>query len=141
MPQIVTAQELRDVLGVSVSLYSDAYLESMIESAEGAILPLLTGYQSAVTGIEVVDSIAYYSTQRLNYFVVGQSVVLTGCGALNATVTVTDDKITPYIFTSATAEADQIFTPIIPAGFSGLAAQQLAIFIQASNLLSRRFWS
>lgn len=120
MPQIVTAQELRDVLGVSVSLYSDAYLESMIESAEGAILPLLTGYQSAVTGIEVVDSIAYYSTQRLNYFVVGQSVVLTGCGALNATVTVTDDKITPYIFTSATAEADQIFTPISPAGLAVL---------------------
>ena len=120
MPQIVTAQELRDVLGVSVSLYSDAYLESMIESAEGAILPLLTGYQSAVTGIEVVDSIAYYSTQRLNYFVVGQSVVLTGCGALNATVTVTDDKITPYIFTSATAEADQIFTPISPTGLAVL---------------------
>ena len=120
MPQIVTAQELRDVLGVSVSLYSDAYLDSMIDSAEGAILPLLTGYQSAVTGIEVVDSIAYYSTQRLNYFVVGQSVVLTGCGALNATVTVTDDKITPYIFTSATAEADQIFTPIIPAGLACL---------------------
>jgi hypothetical protein len=84
MPQIVTAQELRDVLGVSVSLFSDAYLDSMIDSAEGAILPLLTGYQSAVTGIEVVDSIAYYSTQRLNYFVVGQSVQITGCGALNA---------------------------------------------------------
>ena len=50
MPQIVTAQELRDVLGVSVSLYSDAYLDLMINSAEGAILPLLTGYQSAITG-------------------------------------------------------------------------------------------
>lgn len=122
MPQIVTATELRDVLGVSVSLYSDAYLNSMIESAEGAILPLLTGYQSAVPGIEVVNSIAYYTTQRINYFVVGQSVVITGCGtAFNLTVTVTDDQVTPYLFTSATAAPDQIFTPIIPAGLACLS--------------------
>ena len=122
---IITAQELRDVLGVSDSLYSDAYLESMIASAEGAILPLLTGYQSAVTGIEVVNSIAYYATQRVNYFVVGQSVVLTGCGSLNATVTVTDDQITPHVFTSATAEPDQIFTPISPAGLAVLDGSTL----------------
>jgi hypothetical protein len=101
MPQIVTAQELRDVLGVSVSLYSDAYLDSMIDSAEGAILPLLTGYQSAVTGIEVVDSMAFYTTQRINYFVPGQAVQITGCGAaFDSTVTVNDHKITPYIFHS-----------------------------------------
>jgi hypothetical protein len=122
---IVTADELRAVLGVSDSLYSDAYLESMIASAEGAILPLLTGYQSSITGIEVVNSIAYYATQRLNYFVVGQDVVLTGCGAFNDTVTVTDDYITPYVFTSATAEPDQIFTPISPAGLAVLDGSTL----------------
>ena len=122
---IVTAQELRDVLGVSVSLYSDAYLDSMIASAEGAILPLLTGYQSAITGIEVKDLVAYYTTQRLNYFVVGQDVVITGCGAFNDTVTVTTDRVTPYIFTSATAEPDQIFTPISPAGLAVLDGSTL----------------
>jgi hypothetical protein len=122
MPQIVTAQELRDVLGVSVSLYSDAYLDSMIDSAEGAILPLLTGYQSAVTGIEVVDSMAFYTTQRINYFVPGQAVQITGCGAaFDLTVTVNDHKIAPYIFTTATAAPDQIFTPIIPAGLATLS--------------------
>jgi len=122
---IVTADELRAVLGVSDSLYSDAYLESMIASAEGAILPLLTGYQSAITGIEVVNSVAYYATQRLNYFVVGQDVVLTGCGAFNDTVTVTDDYITPYVFTSATGQPDQIFTPISPAGLAVLDGSTL----------------
>jgi len=122
MPQIVTAQELRDVLGVSVSLYSDVYLDSMIDSAEGAILPLLTGYQSAVTGIKVVDSMAFYTTQRINYFVPGQAVQITGCGAaFDLTVTVNDHKIAPYIFTTATAAPDQIFTPIIPAGLATLS--------------------
>jgi len=119
MPQIVTAQELRDILGVSVSLYSNAYLEQMIDSAELTILPLLTGYQSAVTEVFVEDSIAYYTTQRVNYFVPGQDVVITGCGIYDATVTVTDDRIAPFVFTSATGEADRTYTiPVIPAGLA-----------------------
>ena len=119
MPQIVTAGELRSILGVSVSLYSDAYLNQMIESAELTILPLLTGYQSAVTEIFVDNSIAYYGTQRVNYFVPGQSVVITGCGDFDATVTVTNDRITPFIFTSATVEADTTYTiPQIPSGLA-----------------------
>lgn len=128
---IVTAQELRDVLGVSDSLYSDAYLEQMIASAEGAILPLLTGYQSAITGIRVSDSVAYYTTQRINYFVPGQVVEITGCGnAFNLTVTVSDHRIEPYLFTSATAAPDQIFTPIIPAGLANLDGKTLTEIYQ-----------
>ena len=128
---IVTAQELRDVLGVSDSLYSDAYLEQMIASAEGAILPLLTGYQSAITGIRVSDSVAYYTTQRINYFVPGQVVEITGCGnAFNLTVTVSDHRIEPYLFTSATNAPDQIFTPIIPAGIANLDGKTLTEIYQ-----------
>jgi hypothetical protein len=119
MPQIVTAGELRSILGVSVSLYSDVYLEQMIESAELTILPLLTGYQSAVTEVFVDNGIAYYGTQRVNYFVPGQSVVITGCGDFDATVVVTNDRISPLIFTSATVEADTTYTiPQIPAGLA-----------------------
>ena len=128
---IITATELRDVLGVSDSLYSDAYLESMIASAEGAILPLLTGYQSAITGIRVSDSVAYYTTQRINYFVPGQVVEITGCGnAFNLTVTVSDHRIEPYLFTTATAAPDQIFTPIIPAGLANLDGKTLTEIYQ-----------
>lgn len=128
---IVTAQELRDVLGVSDSLYSDAYLEQMIASAEGAILPLLTGYQSAITGIRVSDSVAYYTTQRINYFVPGQVVEISGCGnAFNLTVTVSDHRIEPYLFTTATAAPDQIFTPIIPAGLANLDGKTLTEIYQ-----------
>ena len=41
MPAVVTAADLRSVLGVSTSLYSDAYLNEIIETAEGVIIPLL----------------------------------------------------------------------------------------------------
>jgi hypothetical protein len=119
MPQVVTASELRAVLGVSVSLYSDAYLEQCIDSAELTILPLLTGYQSAVTSIYVKDLVAYYTTQRVNYFVPGQSVVISGCGDFDGTVTITDDRIRPFEFTSATIEADTTYViPQIPSGLA-----------------------
>jgi len=105
MPSIVTASQLRAILGVSVSLYSDAQLDSYIDSAEQTILPLLTQYQSSVTFANVDDSVIYFTTMRPNYFVPGQSVVVTGAGIYNATYTVTDDRIEPYTFTAATAAA------------------------------------
>jgi hypothetical protein len=119
MPQVVTASELRAVLGVSVSLYSNEYLEQCINSAELTILPLLTGYQSAVTSVYVKDLVAYYTTQRVNYFVPGQSVVISGCGDFDGTVTITDDRIRPFEFTSATIEADTTYViPQIPSGLA-----------------------
>jgi len=51
MPSIITASQLRTVLGVSVSLYSDAYLDSIINSAEQVILPLLTANQNAIASV------------------------------------------------------------------------------------------
>jgi hypothetical protein len=129
MPAIVTAAQLRQILGVSVSLYSDAQLDQIIDSAEQTILPLLTQYQSSVTFANVSDSVIYFTTMRPNYFVPGQSVVVTGAGAYNATYTVTDDRIEPYTFTAATAAADRTYPlPFIPnalATLSGGSAAQL----------------
>lgn len=113
---IITADQLRDVLGVSDSLFDDAYLEQIIASAEGTILPMLTQYQSAVPAYIISDGVITVSTIRPNYFVVGQDVVITGCGAIDDTYTVTDDRVSPYIFTVATGLADSITIPIIPAG-------------------------
>ena len=129
MPAIVNASQLRQILGVSVSLYSDAQLDSFIDSAEQTILPLLTQYQSSVTFADVSDSVIYFTTMRPNYFVPGQSVVVTGAGAYSATYTVTDDRIEPYLFTAATAAADRTYPlPFIPnalATLSGGSAAQL----------------
>jgi hypothetical protein len=127
MPAIVTASQLRSILGVSVSLYSDAQLDQIIDSAEQTILPLLTQYQSSVTFANVSDSVIYFTTMRPNYFVPGQSVVVTGAGAYNATYTVTDDRIEPYTFTAATAAADRDYPlPFIPAAFATLSGSSAA---------------
>lgn len=129
MPNIITADELRAVLGVSDSLFSDAYLEQIIESAELTILPLLVAYQSAIPSYKIDGGIIYFATQRENFFVEGQSVVVTGLGALNATYTVDDKTKRLYEFSSTTAEADTATViPVIPAGvavLSGSSAAQL----------------
>jgi hypothetical protein len=129
MPAIVTAAQLRAILGVSVSLYSDAQLDQIIDSAEQTILPLLTQYQSSVTFANVDESVIYFTTQRPNYFVPGQSVVVTGAGTYSATYTVTDDRIEPYLFTAATAAPNRTYPlPFIPAAtatLSGSSAAQL----------------
>jgi hypothetical protein len=129
MPAIVTAAQLRSIIGVSVSLYSDAQLDSFIDSAEQTILPLLTQYQSSVTFANVDNSVIYFTTIRPNYFVPGQSVIVTGAGTYNGTYTVTDDRIEPYTFTAATAAADRTYPlPFIPsalATLSGSSAAQL----------------
>ena len=127
MPSIVTASQLRSILGVSVSLYSDAQLDSYIDSAEQTILPLLTQYQSAVTFCNVNDSVIYFTTMRPNYFVPGQSVIVTGAGTYSATYTVTDDRIEPYTFTAATAAADRTYPlPFIPNALATLSGGSAA---------------
>jgi hypothetical protein len=108
-------------------LYSDQQLDQIIDSAEQTILPLLTQYQSSVTFANVSDSVIYFTTMRPNYFVPGQSVVVTGAGAYNATYTVTDDRIEPYTFTAATAAADRDYPlPFIPAAFATLSGSSAA---------------
>jgi hypothetical protein len=46
MPTIITASQLRSVLGVSSALYDDTYLNQIIDTAETVILPMLVSFQS-----------------------------------------------------------------------------------------------
>ena len=48
MPSIITATQLRSVLGVSSALYDDTYLNQIIDTAEAVVLPLLTTYKSSI---------------------------------------------------------------------------------------------
>ena len=124
MPAIITVASLRQVLGVSVSLYSDAYLESIIDSAEQVILPLLTANQSAIAEVYLDDNVAYYVTQRPHYFVAGQTVVVSGVvpsAAFNGTITITDTITDPYIFSAAKVNADILIRGVIPAGVAYLS--------------------
>jgi len=117
---IISATDLRTVLGVSDSMYSDAYLEQIIASSESILLPLLTAYESAVDAYKINNGKIYFYTVRANVFVKGQSVVVTGCGDNDATYTVDARTSDVYEFTAPLEAADTVFTPVIPAGLAVL---------------------
>jgi hypothetical protein len=127
MPSIVTASQLRTVLGVSVSLYSDSYLDEIINTSEDVILPMLVANVSGVESYSLKDNVATFVTVREHYFVTGQSIIVTGLPApFSATFTVIDSA--PYYFTAALTNADVSARPIVPNGkatLSGYSAAQL----------------
>ena len=120
MPSIITAEELRAVLGVSESLYDDTYLEQCITSAEMTILPLLTAYQSAISATRVKDGVVYFTTVQPSYFAQGQVVVVAGCGDLDGEYTLTTTSKSRYEFSAATNEADHVTWLVIPNGTATL---------------------
>lgn len=139
MPSIVTASSLRSVLGVSSALYSDAYLDDIIDTAEGVILPLLTAHSVAVTYVEIETNVAYFTTQMAHQFVEGQSIILAGIvpATFNGTRTVTDDHLSEFIFTTALVNADITLRATIPAGTATLSGQAAAvIYVGNSNVES-----
>ena len=151
MPSIVTASQLRTVLGVSVSLYSDAYLDGIITSAEQVILPLLTANQNAIAAVYLQNNVAYYISQKPNTFVAGQSVVVTGCvpATFNGTQTVTSNYYDPFpylpfaypapyfYFTSAITNADITFRPVIPAGVAYLSGANAATLYASTEAIEQ----
>jgi len=123
---IIDADDLRAILGVSESLYSDNYLDQIIASSEEILLPILNSYQFAIDSFEVQDNIVYFYTIRPNLFVEGQSVVVTGCGAIDDTYTVQARTANLYRFSAAVIAADSIDTPVIPAGVAVLDGSSAA---------------
>ena len=117
---IISADELRAVLGVSESLYDDTYLEQVISSAELTILPLLTAYQSAIATSKISNGVVTFSTVRPNYFALGQTVVVAGCGDLDGDYTLTTTSTNPYQFKVDTNEADRVLWAVIPNGTATL---------------------
>ena len=151
MPSIITASQLRTVLGVSVALYSDAYLDSIINSSEQVILPLLTANQNAIAAVYLQNNVAYYITQKPNTFVAGQSVVISGCvpATFNGTLTVTSNYYDPFpylpfaypapyfYFTAAVTNADITFRPVIPAGVAYLSGANAATLYASTDAVEQ----
>jgi hypothetical protein len=125
MPAIVTASQLRTVLGVSVSLYSDAYLDEIINTSEAVILPMLVANTSAIQSYKLDSNVAYFYTQRNHHFVAGQTVIVTGLPApFTATHTVV--SVTPYSFTAALTSSNVTLREIIPMGTATLQGYSAA---------------
>jgi hypothetical protein len=144
MATIVTPAELRSVLGVSNSLYSDSYLTDVIDTAESVILPMLVKYSSPIDVVALQDNIATYYVLGDNNFGVGQSVVVTGVGSpFNGTFTILESSNLDYdsfilrsnsrifldgsyrefngFFTVAITNADITERKVIPSGLATLS--------------------
>jgi hypothetical protein len=125
MPAIVTASQLRTVLGVSVSLYSDSYLDEIINTSEAVILPMLVANTSAIQSYKLESNVAYFYTQRDHHFVAGQTVIVTGLPApFSATFTVV--SATLYSFTAALTSSNVTLREIIPMGTATLQGYSAA---------------
>jgi len=125
MPSIVTAAQLRAVLGVSSSLYNDAYLNEIINTSEAVILPMLVANTSAINAYKLDTNVASYYTNREHHFVAGQSVIVTGLPApFSATVTVVTAGA--YYFTAAITNANVTLRDIIPNGTATLSGYSAA---------------
>ena len=125
MPSIVTAAQLRAVLGVSTSLYNDAYLNEIINTSEAVILPMLVANTTAIDSYKLTSNVAYFYTLREHHFSVGQSVIVTGLPSpFSATHTVTTAG--DFQFTAALTNADVNFRESIPSGTATLLGYSAA---------------
>jgi hypothetical protein len=91
MPVLVTASELRAVLGVSSSLYNDAALDSIIDTAEDAIGDFLIQHKVAIEAqrSESATLTTLYATQPHRFYV-GQTVTISGVTGHNGSKVVAD---------------------------------------------------
>ena len=151
MPSIITATELRSVLGVSSALYNDAYLNQIIDTAETVILPMLVTFKSPIKKVSLTDNVAIFTTLGIHEFTEGQSVVITGCGTpYNGTRVVLADDLGEYTFSASITNADILEANVIPSGvatlsgastYVGNAAVQSAVYTVSVNVFQARLSS
>ncbi len=148
MPTIITASQLRSVLGVSSALYNDAYLEQIIDTAETVILPMLVTFKSPIQRVSLTDNVATFTTLGVHEFTEGQSVVIAGCGSpYNGTRTVLDSDLTPFTFQASITNSDVDAANVIPSGtatlstastYVGNAAVQSAVYTVSVEVFQAR---
>lgn len=121
MPVLVTATELRNVLGVPIALYSDAQLDSIIDTAEDAIGDFLIQHKVGVDLYRFESAtVAIIHTTRPHLFYVGQTVTHSGLDALingAKVVTVVDNE---YLYKVAVVAATPFntFRAVVPNGLA-----------------------
>jgi hypothetical protein len=121
MPALVTASQLRAVLGVSVSLYSDADLNSIIETAEDAIGDFLIQWKVGIDKhySETATTTTIHTT-RPHGFYETQTIAISGVEAhVNGNKTISE-IVDPYIFkiTTTSAPIHTDWRNVIPNGIA-----------------------
>lgn len=125
MPSIITVAQLRSVLGVSESLYDNAYLTEIVNTSEAVILPMLVANTSAIDAYSLTNNVAHFYTVREHHFVAGQSVIVSGLPSpFSATHTVVSTG--HFYFTAALTHADVTKRDILPNGTATLSGYSAA---------------
>ena len=131
MPSMITATQLRSVLGVSSALYDDTYLNQIIDTAETVILPMLVTFKAPIQATSLSDNVATFTTLGIHEFTEGQSVVITGCGSpYNGTRTVLADNLGQYTFSASITNADILEANVIPSGTATLSGASTYVGVQ-----------
>jgi hypothetical protein len=146
VPTIITATQLRSVLGVSSSLYNDAYLDQIIDSAELTVLPMLVSYSQPISGAKLTNNVAYYYYLGQPVFSKGQAIIVTNVGTTfngNHIISAVGDGF----FESVITHADIAERRVIPSGkatlnnaatYVGNQAVQSAIYVVSTEIFQSR---
>jgi hypothetical protein len=106
MPVLVTASELRAVLGVPVALYSDAQLDSIIETSEDAIGDFLIQWKVGIDKhYSATTTTTTIHTTRPHKFHATATVAISGVEShVNGNKTISE-IVDPYTFRITTTDA------------------------------------
>jgi hypothetical protein len=99
---LTTVAELRSALGIG-SLYTDASLQEVCNAADNVLLPLLWNNENYIVAHSNQGTVGtlYFSDPVTDVYYVGQTVVISGCGAhYNGSQTITG--VGTYSITIAT---------------------------------------
>lgn len=113
---LTTVAELRTTLGVG-TLYTDAVLQEVCDATDAVLLPMLWQNELYNTHQSLSNNVAtlYFSTEIIDYYYVGQSVIITKNGSpYNGTKTIT--SVNSYSIEYAATGADQGKHAIQPLG-------------------------
>ena len=122
---LISLSEFKAVLGIG-SIYSDAIVQAVADSAENIILSYLIFDDVAIKEVRLLNNVARFYCYE-NTFVVGQALTVSKCGAPfdgSRTVTTTGtDEFGVTFFTAAITNADITKRMVIPNGRAVLTSQ------------------
>jgi hypothetical protein len=150
MPELVTAAQLRAVLGVPISLYDDTALNAIINTAEDAIGDFLIQWKVGIDKhySETATETTIHTT-RPHKFYEGQTVAISGVEAHvngNKTISSIVDDYT-FRITTTGAPIHQEYYHVIPNGiaaendlsqYDGVAAVEEAVLQIAVDVFQSR---
>jgi len=150
MPVLVTAAQLRAVLGVPNTLYDDTALNAIIDTSEDAIGDFLIQWKVGIDkhACPIATETTIHTT-REHKFYAGQTVAISGVEAhVNGNKTISE-IVDPYTFkiTNAAVPVHKEFYNIIPNGiaaendlsqYNGVAAVEEAVLQIAVDVFQSR---